>query len=109
MVNAREIKMSETEKKPKGYYIMMGMLIGLPIGVAMSTALGSFAYIGVGIAIGLPIGVAMEEEAKKKDQIRDVTPDEEKQRKKYLLGAVVLIGVLVLATLAFLFWNMGRD
>ena len=102
--------MDDSKLKPKGYYILIGMLIGLPIGLAMSTALGSFAYLGIGIAIGLPIGVAMEEEAKKKGQIRgDVAPREAKQQRKYLLGVAVLIGVLVLVTLAFIFWNLSRD
>ncbi len=56
---------------PKGYYqqlwIGLGMAIfGIPLGVAMGSALGNMAFVGIGPAMGLPIGIAIGNEKDKK-------------------------------------------
>lgn len=55
---------------PRNYYrnkwTGLGMAVfGMPIGVAMGTALGSMAYMGLGLPIGLAIGAVV---GSKKDQ-----------------------------------------
>ena len=61
----------ELKLVPKKYYqnLWMGLgmaVFGIPIGVAMSSALGNFAFIGVGPAIGLSIGLAIGMEKDKR-------------------------------------------
>lgn len=56
---------------PKGFYqqmwIGLGMaLFGMPIGIAMGSALGNFAFLGIGPALGLPIGIAIGTQKDKK-------------------------------------------
>ena len=56
---------------PKGFYqqmwIALGMvLFGMPLGIAMGTALDNFAFIGIGLPIGLPIGIAIGNQKDKK-------------------------------------------
>lgn len=49
---------------PKNYYrklwLALGISIfGIPLGVALGSALGNMAFIGVGLCMGLPIGIAV--------------------------------------------------
>lgn len=67
------IKLLEKELKivPKNYYrntwIPLGMTtFGLPIGVALGTALGNIAFLGIGLPIGMAIGLAVRTEKDKK-------------------------------------------
>lgn len=60
------LKLIEKELKlvPKNYYRNLWMAVGmtafgLPIGVAISTALGNMAFLAIGLPIGLPIGMAV--------------------------------------------------
>ena len=60
------LKFLEKEHKivPKNHYqktwLALGMAVfGVPIGVAMGTALGNMGFMGVGIGMGLAIGVAV--------------------------------------------------
>ena len=67
------IKLLEKELKivPKNYYrntwIPLDMTtFGLPIGVALGTALGNIAFLGIGLPIGMAIGLAVRTEKDKK-------------------------------------------
>ncbi|MEJ2583644.1 MAG: hypothetical protein P8Z38_00930 [Robiginitalea sp.] len=60
------LKFLEKEHRivPKNHYqktwLALGMAVfGVPIGVAMGTALGNMGFIGVGIGMGLAIGIAV--------------------------------------------------
>jgi len=60
------LKFLEKEHKivPKNHYqktwLALGMAVfGIPIGVAMGSALGNMGFIGVGIGMGLAIGIAV--------------------------------------------------
>ena len=60
------LKFLEKEHKivPKNHYqktwLALGMAVfGVPIGVAMGTALGNMGFMGVGIGMGLAIGIAV--------------------------------------------------
>ncbi|NVK49959.1 MAG: hypothetical protein HWE09_09335 [Cyclobacteriaceae bacterium] len=94
----------KTEKKtyPKGYFIIMGMLLGLPFGIAFSLAIGSFAFVGTGMAIGLPIGIALEEKYKKEGRIRVDQPGERQVKQKILLLILGITLALVVITISYL-------
>lgn len=60
------LKFLEKQHKivPKNHYqktwLALGMAVfGIPIGVAMGTALGNMGFIGIGIGIGLALGIAV--------------------------------------------------
>ncbi|NVJ84983.1 MAG: hypothetical protein HWE15_01690 [Algoriphagus sp.] len=92
------------EKKtfPQGYFILMGTLLGLPIGIAFSLAIGNFAFVGTGMAIGLPIGIALEEKYKKEGRIRKDQPGQKETKKKVLFLIVGITLALVILTISYL-------
>lgn len=51
----------------KTNYVGLGLSLGLIVGIAMSAALGNWAFIGIGIPLGLSIGVALEQSSKKQN------------------------------------------
>ena len=95
---------------PKGHWMGVGIGVGIPIGVAvffiadlLTGEFGNMFFLGpaVGVAIGVSIGAALEE--KYKDQIRELTPEEENRRKKMVtLGLVILVIGAIAGILAFL-------
>ena len=93
------------KKYPEGHFLGLGIAIGIPLGIPIGLALGNIALgPALGVAIGVSIGVAMEENAKKKRQIRKLTPKEEKARKRNIfigLGALIL-GLVAGVTTFFL-------
>lgn len=77
------IKLVEKELKlvPKHHYrtlwMALGMTVfGLPIGIAISTALDNFAFLAIGLPIGMPIGMAigsgMDKKAREEGRQLDV-------------------------------------
>ncbi len=100
------------KKYPKGHWMGIGMGIGIPIGVLvffvadlLTGEFGSMFALGpaIGVAIGVSIGAALEENYKKKGQIRELTPEEEKSRKKLVtLGLVILVVGAIAGVLAFM-------
>lgn len=98
---------SEKILKPKGYYIFLGTILGLPFGIALSLALNNLAFAGIGVGIGLPIGVALEEQAKKEGRLRDTTPKEDQLRKRLVWG-IVFFGVLIfLLVIGAIIWKVS--
>jgi hypothetical protein len=92
--------MANEKKYPKGHWMGIGIAIGIPIGTALffiadllTGEFGSMFFLGpgVGVAIGVSIGAALEERYKKRGQIRELTLQEEKRRRK-----LVNIGLLIL-------------
>jgi hypothetical protein len=92
------------------------MAIGMAIGVAimvptffiadlLTEEFGSMFFLGpaTGVAVGVSIGVALEERYKKSGQIRPLTPQEEKSRRRLLtIGVAVLVLGAVAGALAFM-------
>ena len=96
-------------KKPKaqGYYVMIGILMGSPMGIALSLALGNFAFVGTGIAIGLPIGIALEEKAKKEGKVRELNESDLILRKKLFRVTLILLTLTVLGLVTFLLFRLS--
>ncbi|MDF2158811.1 hypothetical protein [Algoriphagus sp. CAU 1675] len=94
---------NELKTYPKGHFILVGMAIGIPIGIAYSISIGNFAFSGVGIAIGVSIGVALEEKYKKEGRIRELTEEDQKKRKKMVGYGFGLFLTGILAFLWFVF------
>jgi len=89
-------------RKPKGYYMGLGIAMGLPLGIAFGITLGNIAFgPGIGVAIGAAIGAAME--SRHKGELRPLTDKEkEMQRKAMLFGiAALMIGILAFLLVAF--------
>lgn len=77
------VKYLEKELKlvPKSYYqlvwMAMGMAVfGVPMGVALSSSMGNYAFIGIGIPIGMVVGMAIgaqkDKQAEKEGRQLDV-------------------------------------
>src|SRR5512136_905546 len=93
--------MLDNEKKhPKGYWMSIGIGIGLAIGVAMGPIFDNIGVgIGIGIAIGSGIGASLEQ--KNKDNTRPLTEQEQKRQKLGVVIGLALVGVLLLALIAY--------
>ncbi|MCS5491451.1 hypothetical protein [Algoriphagus limi] len=92
----------EQKTYPKGYFIILGTLLGLPFGIAFSLAIGNFAFVGTGMAIGLPIGIALEEKYKKEGRIREDQPGQSQMRQRFLLLFLGITLALVVITISYL-------
>ncbi|MBL7471266.1 hypothetical protein [Robertkochia sediminum] len=91
--------MNTTKKYPKGTFIALGMLIFVPVGIALSIGTGNPGLIGIGPAIGLPIGLAWEEHKKKQGKIKDDVEGEGVGKLSWwtiALGVIFLLGILVM-------------
>ena len=91
--------MSKNEsKRPKGYWMGIGISIGIAIGVAMGPIFDNFGVgIGIGVAIGSGLGASLEQ--KNKDNIRPLTEQEQKRQKLGVVIGLALVGILLLATI----------
>lgn len=87
-------------KKPKGYYMGLGIAMGLPLGIAFGLVMGNIAFgPGIGVAFGVAIGAALEN--RDKGKLRPLT-DKEIQKKAMLFGIVaLLIGLVAFLLVAF--------
>jgi hypothetical protein len=105
--------MPEEKKYPRGHWTGIGMAIGIPIGTAiffvadlLTGEFGNMFFLGpaIGVAIGVSIGAALEKKYEK--EIRELTPEEERRRRRLIsIGLVVLaLGAVsgLVALLAFL-------
>jgi hypothetical protein len=97
--------MSE-KKYPKGHWMGVGIAVGLPVGVALFFILdlltGKFGDMfflgpGAGAAIGVSIGAALEK--KHEGRIRELTPQEERSRRRMVAAGVVLLAAGAVAGL----------
>ncbi len=95
----------ELKTYPKGHFLLVGMALGIPLGVAYSIIIENFAFSGVGVAIGVSIGVALEEKYKKEGRIRELTEEDQKKRKKMMAYGFALFFMGILAFLWFAFRN----
>jgi len=95
------------KQKAQGYYVMIGILMGFPMGIALSLALGNFAFVGTGIAIGLPIGIALEEKAKKEGKVRELNESDLILRKKLFRVTLILLTLTVLGLVTFLLCRLS--
>lgn len=91
---------SDQETHPKGYWISIGISIGAGFGVALGLVFDNLALgIAIGAGIGVSIGAALEQ--KNKDNLRQLTEQEQKMQK---WGVVVgLSFLLVIAGLLMFF------
>jgi predicted MFS family arabinose efflux permease len=84
-----------TNQRPEGYYVSLGMAMGIPVGIGIGAALGNVGMgPAIGVALGVGAGAAWEAKAKKEERIRALTP-EERARKRKSLWVALTIGVLV--------------
>ncbi|HAZ26382.1 MAG TPA: hypothetical protein DCY95_18880 [Algoriphagus sp.] len=77
------------------------------MGIALSLALGNFAFVGTGIAIGLPIGIALEEKAKKEGKVRELNESDLILRKKLFRVTLILLTLTVLGLVTFLLFRLS--
>jgi len=88
--------MKSGKGRPKGYYVSMGIMLGLPLGIPMWLVTDNPGMIGAGIAVGVAIGAAFE--AKYNRNPKPLTPEEIRNRKIAVAAGVM---VLVLGLMAF--------
>jgi hypothetical protein len=93
---ARE-EYKKTGKRPKGYYVGLGLAFGIGIGMPLGAAIGN---ISLGPALGLPIGFAIGSalEKKNEDKLRPLTEREIEMKKKSLM---LVFGLLIAGMLTF--------
>ena len=83
------------KKKEPGHYLGSGIAIGIALGVAYGAALGNMGLgIALGVSIGVAVGTALEEQARKRGELRELTP-EEKRKTKLTNQIAVVAGVAV--------------
>jgi hypothetical protein len=96
------------KKYAQGHWMGIGIAMGLPIGTALffiadllTGEFGNMFFLGpgAGAAIGVSIGAALEERYKKRGQVRELTPEEERSRKWLLAAGVVLLAAAAVAGL----------
>ncbi len=89
---------------PEGTFVSIGVAIGAGLGVPIGLLFGDPAFLGVGVGIGaglgVAIGAAVEARVKQRGQIRPLSAEERRQRRRWATialtaGAVVGIGVLM--------------
>jgi hypothetical protein len=92
-------------KKPQGYWMGVGIALGLPVGYLLAFIIGvlmdetsSFVAIGPALGGGLGVAIGSALEHKHKNEIRPLTEAEQKVRRWAILGGglLVLLGVLAL-------------
>lgn len=89
--------MHTSKKYPKGTFIALGMLLFIPVGIALSIGTDNSELLGIGPAVGLPIGLAWEEHNKKQGKIKEEAPGAGSGKVKWwviALGIIFFIGVL---------------
>ena len=68
--------MKDKKKKyRKGYFIAIGISIGIIFGTVLAVSLNNMGLIGHGFLIGLAVGVALEGKHKKEAQIHSLAKD----------------------------------
>ena len=104
--------MKQKEKYPEGHFvnqwmaigISLGLLFGMPLGLAVGNP-GLFGIgIPIGLAIGLAIGQSLENKYKEQGLIRPLTKEEGKRKKTgvwigiiaLLIGIGILIAILLI-------------
>lgn len=92
--------MNATKKYPKGTFIVLGMLFGVPIGIALAIGTKNPGLIGIGPALGLPVGIAMEEKQRKLGKI--AAPGEVSAKSNTLKWLLLLAIFLLSGLLAYL-------
>lgn len=96
-----ELDPAQQEKRPRGYWMGIGISIGIAIGAGLGPAFDNFGVgIGVGIAIGVAIGSALER--RYENNLRPLTEDEQKRQRIFLILGLVM-GILLLAVVAALY------
>ncbi|MFH1257873.1 MAG: hypothetical protein ABIG96_05900 [Candidatus Micrarchaeota archaeon] len=101
----------KTGKHPKGHYLGLGMGLGMviftPIGIALSITTGNPGLMGVGPAIGLSIGLAIGSALEKKheNELRPLTPEEEKFKSIGMKFAIILLVLGAVAAVALFFFR----
>jgi hypothetical protein len=91
--------MEESRKRyPKGHYVSLGIVLGLPLGIPLWLVTENPGMIGAGVAIGLSIGSAFEQKYNKNP--RPLTPEELRIRK---IAAVAGVLALIAGFVAFFF------
>lgn len=92
--------MNDKDKKyPEGYFIGIGIALGVLFGIPLAFSLENMAYIGTGFPIGLAIGIALEEKYKKEGRIRPLNENKKKTRK---IGLIAGTGALIIGIIALL-------
>jgi hypothetical protein len=98
--------MDDTKKTyPEGYFLAIGLALGIPFGLIFATALDNPGFIGTGLPFGLAIGLALEAHYKKEGRIRPLTQEERKTREIWLIVGSVL-GLIVLGIFLFGFFRL---
>ena len=73
---------------PEGYFLAIGLALGMPFGLIFVITLDNPGFIGMGIPFGLAIGLALEAKYKKEGKIRPLTQEEFKTRKLLLIAGI---------------------
>ena len=101
IIKKRQEQIRKTGKYPEGYWIGIGMAMGLSFGMPLGIATGSIALgPGFGLPIGLAIGASLEQRYKKEGKIRPLTKKEKKEQEKMVkivLGTLALGVIMALA------------
>jgi hypothetical protein len=100
------------KKYPEGHFVGQWMAIGIAIfsglGIPLSIATGNNAFIGlgpaIGIAMGISIGQSIENKHKKEGRIRPLTDKEKQTRKNIVIAGIVLL-LLGLVTFVVIYLN----
>ncbi|MGI6375000.1 MAG: hypothetical protein ACOX3S_03215 [Anaerolineae bacterium] len=110
--SAREPAQPDDARKPQGYYLSLGVALGLMFGSALAVALdagtrGVLPFPTIGPALGLPIGAGIGAalERRHRDELRPLTPREERLQRVATAVALGVSALVVLGVLALIFWR----
>ena len=102
-------------RRPQGFWMGVGMNVGLVFGVALGFAVDLFAksdisFLSIGTSAGLVLGVAVGAvlERKYKDELRPLTDTEKKLQRWGILIGLISVTVLVAYFMVILVLRSAR-
>ena len=97
--------MDENNKTyPEGYFLAIGLALGIPFGLVFATSLENPGFIALGLPFGLAMGLALEAKYKKEGKIRPAGP-KELRRRTIGLATGIIVGLIFLIIFMFMvFW-----
>ncbi len=110
LVFNRNLKQADETRYPEGHWmgigIGIGLLLGMPAGLLMGIAMDNMAIgVATGPALGMGLGIAIGSalEKKHKENVRPLSEEERRMKKRLTLVTLklLIIGILIFLALVF--------
>ena len=88
---------------PEGYFLALGLALGIPFGLVFAVTLENFGFIGMGLPFGLAMGLALEAKYKKEGKIRPAGPKDLRRKTIGLVTGIVVALIFLVIFLVMVF------